>query len=217
MEQWRQVMKKITLAFVGATLFGAFAATNALAQSEPIIFVHGYSGSTSNFDTMVNRFTASGYASSKLYRFGYNSLLYSDKTSAGQLENFVNIVRGNNGSAAVSIVAHSNGGLVSRWYRAKLGGTSAMRRFVTLGTPHKGTQTAYACYSAACYDMRPGSIFLLQLAGAGCDRSLWSNNDGVIIPAANAQCGTNVQTASVGHLALLTDSSVYNQTRDQLR
>ena len=51
---------------------------------------------------------------------------------------------------------------------------------------------------------------------AGCDRSLWSADDGVILPARNAQCGTSVQTASVGHIAMLTDTSVYNQVRAQL-
>lgn len=216
MHHWKYLLKKFIFAAAGAALFSA-GVGNAIAQSEPIVFVHGYSGSTSNFDTMVGRFTGSGYPSAKLYRFGYNSFVNSDKTSAGQLNNFVNTVRANNGNAVVSIVAHSNGGLVSRWYRAKLGGTAAMRRFVTLGAPHKGTQTAYACFSPACFDMRPGSDLLTQLAGAGCERSLWSNNDGVIVPAANAQCGTSVQTASVSHIALLSDLSVYNQLRDQLR
>ncbi|HEY0845689.1 MAG TPA: hypothetical protein VGE12_09980, partial [Noviherbaspirillum sp.] len=165
----------------------------------------------------VSRFTASGYPSSKLYRFGYNSLVYSNKTSASQLSNFVNTVRANNANVPVSIVAHSNGGLVSRWFRVKLGGTAKMRRFVTLGTPHKGTSWAYGCVSPACFEMRYGSSFLNELAGQGCDRSLWSAVDGIVIPASNAQCGISTRTANVGHLSLLSDSSVYNQVRQQLQ
>ncbi|OGB21457.1 MAG: hypothetical protein A3I66_18110 [Burkholderiales bacterium RIFCSPLOWO2_02_FULL_57_36] len=201
---------------VVAAMF-AVTASNAWAQNEPIIFVHGYTGSTSNFNTMVNRFTSDGYPSAKLYRFGYKSTTDSNKTSAGALKNFVATVRKNNGNETVSIVAHSNGGLVSRWYRAKLGGTADMRRFVSLGTPHKGTQSAYSCYDPACYEMRPNSTFLNELAGKGCDRSLWSANDGVIIPAENAKCGSSTQTANVSHNSLLTDASVYQQTRDQLK
>lgn len=217
MQQALSAAKKLLLPLAAAAALSLAGMGSALAQSEPLVFVHGYSGSNSNWNTMVSRFTASGYPSSKLYRFGYNSLVYSNKTSASQLNSFVNTVRANNGYAPVSIVAHSNGGLVSRWFRAKLGGSAKMRRFVTLGTPHKGTSWAYGCVSPACFEMRYGSSFLDELAGQGCDRSLWSATDGIIIPAANAQCGVSTQTANVSHLGLLSDSSVYNQVRQQLQ
>lgn len=202
---------------VGALLLNIAGTGSALAQTEPIVFVHGYSGSTSNFNTMVDRFVADGYASSKLYRFGYRSTSVDNKTSANELKNFIATVRNNNGGAVVSIVAHSNGGLVSRWYRAKLSGTGEMRRFVSLGSPHQGTQWAYSCISPACFDMRPGSSFLKELAGKGCDKSLWSASDGIIIPAESAKCGSSTQTANVSHMALLTDASVYQQVRTALK
>lgn len=212
-----KITKKLFWSFAATAVLTLSGMSTAAAQSEPIIFVHGYSGSTSNWNTMVSRFTGSGYPSSKLYRFGYNSLVYSNKTSASQLSTYVNSVRANNGNAAVSIIAHSNGGLVSRWFRAKLGGTAKMRRFITLGTPHNGTSWAYGCYSPACYEMHYGSSFLYELAGQGCDRSLWSATDGVILPATSAKCGASTQTASVGHVTLLEDSSVYSQVRQLLQ
>lgn len=208
--------KAATSALALGVLAAGLGLSGAAMAQEPIIFVHGYSGSASNFDAMVARFTASGYPRSKLYGFDYNSLTSSDRTSAASLNTFISTVRARNGNEQVSVIAHSNGGLVVRWQRAKLGGQAGMRRFITLGTPHQGTTSAYGCVSPACFDMRPGSSFLTQLAGAGCDRSLWSADDGVILPARNAQCGTSVQTASVGHIAMLTDTSVYNQVRAQL-
>ncbi|MBC7957715.1 MAG: peptidylprolyl isomerase [Cytophagales bacterium] len=54
----------------------------AAAQSEPIVFVHGYSGNSSNFSTMMSRFTASGYPSSKLFGFNHNSLILPRRTTA---------------------------------------------------------------------------------------------------------------------------------------
>lgn len=194
-----------------------FAGGQAAAQTEPIVFVHGYSGNSSNWSTMISRFTASGYPSNKLYGFNYNSFLSSNTASGAQLASYVSTVRARHGGERVSIVAHSNGGLVSRAYRVFNGGSSAMRRFVTLGTPHLGTTSAYACFSPACYDMWPGSLFILSLAGRGCDRSLWSVVDGVILPATNAICGNSTQVAPVGHLSLLTDGSVYNSVRAALR
>lgn len=92
-----------------------------------------------------------------------------------------------------------------------------MRRFISLGTPHKGTTGAYACYHPACFDMRPNSAFLTQLAGMGCDRSLWSATDDVISPVTTAQCGTSVQTTNVNHVGFLTDASVYGQVRALLQ
>jgi triacylglycerol lipase len=217
MQQATQTVKKLIWSFVAAAAVSLSGMGSAVAQSEPIVFVHGYAGANFNWDIMVSRFKSSGYSSAKLYRFGYNSLIYSNKTSASQLSSYVNTVRANNGYSPVSIVAHSNGGLVSRWFRVKLAGTSKMRRFVTLGTPHKGTSWAYGCVSPACFEMRYGSSFLNDLAGQGCDRSLWSAWDGIVIPASNAQCGRSTQTANVNHLALLSDSSVYNQVRQQLQ
>ncbi|MCM5681182.1 hypothetical protein M8A51_16770 [Schlegelella sp. S2-27] len=210
-------MKKLVSRLSSLAALGALACGTATAQTEPIVFVHGYSGSGSNWDTMISRFRASGYPSNLLYTFEYNSLIASDSTSGSQMRSFVNTVRSRHGNARVSVVAHSNGGLVSRWYRVQLGGDAAMRRFVTLGTPHSGTTSAYACFSPACFDMRPYSSFLITLAGRGCDRSLWSATDGVILPASSAQCGSSTRTRDVSHLALLTDSSVYGQVRDQLR
>lgn len=208
---------KRTAILASVALASVLACGQAAAQTEPIVFVHGYSGSSGNWSTMISRFTASGYSSSKLYGFNYNSLLSSNTASGAQLASYVSNVRARHGGEKVSIVAHSNGGLVSRAYRVFNGGSSQMRRFVTLGTPHLGTTAAYACFSPACYDMWPGSLFLLRLAGRGCDRSLWSALDGVIIPATNAMCGNSTQVVPVNHLALLTDGSVYNSVRAALR
>ncbi|AKJ30239.1 esterase/lipase family protein [Caldimonas brevitalea] len=210
-------MKYFKARLAGITLLGLLACTSASAQTEPIVFVHGYSGSASNWDTMLGRFRSSGYASGSLYTFNYNSLVSSNRTSASELRSFVNTVRSRHGNARIALVAHSNGGLVSRWYRAELGGETATRRFVTLGTPHRGTTWAYACYSPACFEMRPGSSLLTTLGSRACDRSLWSNTDGIILPASSAQCGVSTRTADVSHLDLLTDSRVYTQLRTQLQ
>lgn len=212
-------IKKLLLGLLSALSFIAVTAPIAQAQ-EPIVFIHGYTGSNSNWNTMVNRFIASGYPASKLYRFSYNSYTVSNETAASQLRTFINNVRANNNNVQVSVIAHSNGGLVTRWYKVKLGGSGSIRRFITLGTPHKGSTSAYSCnyYNIICAQMTPGSAFLTSLGTAGCDRSLWSSSDGMVTPATNATCGTgtNIQVASVSHMSLLTDQRVYNVVRQQL-
>ncbi len=200
-----------------AGLLAVAAPGQAAAPAEPIVFVHGYAGNASNFDTIIGRLQAGGYPASKLYAFNYDSILVSDAASARELAGYVASVRRANGNARVAIVAHSNGGLVARSFLATAAGQAATRRFVSLGAPHAGTLSAYACASPACLDMRAGSLLLSSLAGRGCDRSLWSVADGVVLPASSARCGISIEVAPVDHLALLTDDSVYKSLRAALQ
>lgn len=183
---------------------------------EPIVMVHGYSGSTSNFNTMEGRLANDGVPACALYKFGYNSLGASNKTSAAQLKSFVSSALSATGQSKAKLIAHSNGGLVSRWYRVYEGGSKKTSRLITLGTPHKGTTWAYGCISPACFEMRPNSSFLQSLGTKGCDVSLWSSADGIIIPNSSAKCGKSIQTASVGHNTLLTSSAVYSDVKNNL-
>lgn len=185
--------------------------------AEPIIFVHGYSGSSSNWNTMESRLLNDGEPACAMYKFSYNSLGDSNKTSARKLRNYVNSALSATGQSKARIIAHSNGGLVSRWYRVYEGGGKKTSRLITLGTPHEGTTWAYGCVSPACFEMRPGSSFLNDLGGRGCDVSIWSDADGIIIPNSSAAaCGKTVQTASVGHNQLLSDGAVYSDVKSNL-
>lgn len=193
-----------------------FASAANACNADPIVFVHGYSGWGAQFDNMINRFRNDGVPACSMYKFGYNSLGASNKTSARNLRNYVNNLRPNHNNRRAKIVAHSNGGLVSRWYRVFEGGSSATNRLVTLGTPHHGTSWAYGCFSPACFEMRYNSDFLKSLNGRGCDVSLWSSLDEIIIPNSSARCGTSRQTSSTTHLGLLRNQGVYNDIRRYL-
>ncbi|RFA25312.1 hypothetical protein CAI21_19565 [Alkalilimnicola ehrlichii] len=183
----------------------------------PVIFVHGYGGKKSQWDSMMQDFQSNGYSAESLYQFSYNSLLQSNRDSAKELRDYVDWVRSRHDWQQVSIVAHSNGGLVTRWYQARLGGDQAVRRFVSIGTPHNGTSWAYGCVSPACFEMRRNSSFLQELNGQGCDRALWSGCDAIIIPTNSAQCGVSVQTSCLGHNQMLWTSSVHNRARELLQ
>lgn len=210
----RSSVKKLSrLVLLGSVL--AAGAAQA-CTSAPVVFVHGYSGWAGQFDGMISRFQNDGVPACALYKFGYSSLSKSNKTSARELSSFIASIRPTHANRRAKIIAHSNGGLVSRWYRVFEGGSSATDRLVTLGSPHKGTSWAYGCFSPACFEMRAGSSFLKDLAGRGCDVSLWSDRDEIIIPNSSAQCGTSVQTASVSHLGLMSDETVYRDVRRYL-
>ncbi len=70
----------------------------------------------------------------------------------------------------IYLVAHSAGGLASRWYIQMLGGSHYCDALVTLGTPHRGTWVAglgfisHLALKARClYQMLPFSRFIRSL------------------------------------------------------
>jgi len=68
-----------------------------------------------------------------------------------------------------TIIAFSMGGLVSRSYLQDLGGAARCDALVTIATPHHGTRTAFIHPGQGAAEMRPGSVYLSDLAG-GADR-----------------------------------------------
>jgi triacylglycerol lipase len=63
----------------------------------------------------------------------------------------------------IILIGFSMGGLVSRHYLQDLGGASRCATFITISSPHRGTNVAWGYYSKGAVQMRPGSEFLANL------------------------------------------------------
>lgn len=195
----------------------------AQGPENPILFVHGYSGSGSNWNAMAANFTADGWPSSYLDQWSYDSS-QSNVTTAKQLSTEVDRLLAATGATKVDLVTHSMGGLSSRYYLKNLGGTSKVDAWVSLGGPNHGTDTANACFDASCTEMRIGSDFLVALnsgdetPGGSRYATWWSPCDTVINPDSSVAVSgaANTRTACLGHNALLTDATVYAETRDMV-
>jgi triacylglycerol lipase len=198
----------------------AVAVPARAAERDPVIFVHGYTGSGSNWNTMVSRFRAAGYAASELDAWTYN-FRQSNQATAADLSAEVDRVLARTGATKVDIVSHSMGGLSSRWYLKFLGGTAKVDDWVSLGGPNHGTSSANFCFDRSCFDMRAGSSFLTTLnagdesPGAVGYGTFWSACDGVIIPATSTivSGATNTQIGCVSHLSLLTNADLATRVR----
>lgn len=97
---------------------------------------------------------------------------------------------------AVDLVAHSMGGLVTRYMLAQVHrghpdfpSTLLVEDVVTFGTPHAGTGWAYWCWTTQCSQMRPGSSFISWLSTnapnpqgtGGTDWTVFgSDSDGIV-------------------------------------
>ncbi len=216
-------MRRIMIALlgVGAALVVAPGQVAASAH-DPVVFVHGWNGSSSTWDTAVTNFEANGYDPPELQRFNYGS--GSNATLAQGLASKVDeTLAANPGKATVDIVTHSMGALSSRYYLKNLGGTTKVDDWVSLGGPNHGTNTASACawFSTQCKEMEPGSSFLNALnsgdesPGDVTYGTWWSAADGVIDPPTSTilEGATNTQTADMSHSDLHEDATVLSQVR----
>ena len=217
--------KKRLISYVAAAalcLAGiAMSPASALAL-DPILFVHGFSGSASNWNTMVERFEKDGWPKSYLSAYSYNTSQSNKVDAEKEVKSHVESLLKSTGASKVDIIAHSMGSLNTRWYIKFLGGESKVDDWVSLGGPNHGTETANLCFSTSCTEMRIGSKFLSELnAGDETPGSVnygtwWSPCDEFINPDSSVSLtgATNTETACISHLSLLTDATVYSQVRE---
>lgn len=210
---------------VAVWLVGGALAPAAALGADPILFVHGYTRSASDWDTMIGRFQNDGWPASHLSAYTYDTK-QSNKTSAEQeVKVRVDNLLASTGATKVDIVTHSMGGLNSRWYIKFLAGDAKVDDWVSLGGPNHGTDTANFCFDPSCYEMRIGSSFLTQLndgdetPGAVNYGTWWSPCDSVINPDSSVSLSgaTNTKTGCISHNNLTQDATVYGQVRDFVR
>jgi triacylglycerol lipase len=210
----------LAVAATGVAVVAAPVAARAAAHT-PVVFVHGYVGSASNWITAKAVFRAAGYTDAELFTYDYN-YNQSNETSARGLATFVGQVRSRTGAAKVDIVNHSMGGLVSRWYLKQLGGTGSVAHWASLAGANHGTTWATACVVfPSCQEMLPGSSFVNRLnsgdesPGSVRYATWYSPCDGIIIPYTSTRVdgATNTFVPCLVHLAFLTDTGVLGQAR----
>jgi triacylglycerol lipase len=118
---------------------------------------------------MARALNADGYC---VYPFDYGSGGTDEMTrSAATLAAFVDDVLDRTGATRLSIVGHSQAGLMARYYVKFLGGDRHVDDLVALSPPNHGTSFLYLPTSVsllgcqACTEQRAGSAFLAHLNG----------------------------------------------------
>jgi triacylglycerol lipase len=218
------VSRRLTAIVAAMALCIASAALAPAAMAkEPILFVHGWSESSSAWKTMIANFEKDGYAKSELSAYSYNTSTSNKTTAETEVKSRVESLKKATGATKVDIIAHSMGSLNTRWYiKFVAGGEANVDDWVSLGGPNHGTDFANFCFSTACTEMRVGSKFLAELnagdetPGAVNYGTWWSPCDEIINPDSSVALSgaTNTQTACISHAALRTDATVYAQVRE---
>jgi triacylglycerol lipase len=136
----------------------------------PVVLVPGTFEATS-WRAIAGVLRARGYCVTT-FRYGQDGI-GSITRSARELGGFVDRELARTGAARVSIVGHSEGGMMARYYVRFLGGAAKVDDLVALAPPNHGTTTPLVVPGAmlgcvACVQQAVGSGFLAKLnAGDG--------------------------------------------------
>ncbi len=122
--------------------------TKVQAAERVLLFVHGIIGDTSGLAPSVQLAKVSKDGQELplkahydlVLTFDYESINTSIKENAQLLkERLTAVGLGENHGKTLDVVAHSMGGLVSRWFIEQLGGNKVVSRLVMVGTPNAGS------------------------------------------------------------------------------
>lgn len=211
-------------ATITASVDGRSATVSMSVKHDPIIFVHGFASSGQIWGTMIGSLVADGWLASDITNWSYDTTI-SNVTIAQQLKTKADSALAATGALKIDIIAHSMGGLSSRYYARELGGSDKIEAWVSLGGPNHGTTTANFCGLQSCLEMRPGSSFLTSLNTGdetpGAPRyGTWRTPcDNVTTPPESVILvgATNTETACLGHSDLYQNATIYAQVRDFIR
>ena len=199
-----------SLGIFGSTRGGSSDAEGVVIN--PVVLVHGFTGSPSSMATLQANFAAQGR---QAFAIDYNS--ENNITNANQLASFINSVKAQTGAAQVDLVVHSMGGLSSRYYLKNLGGQANVAQFVSLGSPHYGVGAACFLPTSFGGQMCPFSSFLSALnsgddtPGSLLYTTIYSTSDGTVPTSSSRLDGGACfrQVSGVSHSGLTTNSAVF--------
>jgi pimeloyl-ACP methyl ester carboxylesterase len=195
------------------------------AQGTPILLVHGFVDNRSIFTVLRRALRRRGFE--RVVSLNYSVLTNDVATAAAHLQEQVEQVCQETGYERVHVIGHSLGGIVARYYVQRLGGDARIHTLVTLGAPHRGTQTARLVPLRLARQLRPGSDLLAELAepATGCRTrfvAYWSDLDQLMLPSGCARLehpdlsARNVLIPGVGHMSLPIDRRVVRQIAELL-
>lgn len=173
---------------------------------------------------MVGRFKNDGWTDQQLHAWSYD-YGQSNKTTAEQLKTKVAEILQSTGATKVDVIAHSMGGLSSRYYAKYLQGDVNIDAWVSVGGPNHGTEWAKNCADALCVGMRVGSTFLTNTTDGlnhgdetpdAVRHGTWQSPCDAIVPMSSVPVvgGQSTDTSCVMHKQLQNDRTIYRQVRD---
>lgn len=169
----RRLLSRAAQAAIPIVLVGLLAGTSvdgpdpAVGPGDvPVLLVPGWLDTGRDLAAMQIRLLGAGWPSEYVETITFEEPTGSNREHADELEAAVERLLERTGADRVDIVAHSMGGLATRWY-LRTREDPPVRRVVFIGSPHGGTLSAHLAWGGGREEMMPGSPFLDTLnAGA---------------------------------------------------
>ncbi len=195
----------------------------------PVVLVHGtFETMDQNWAVLSPELKGMGYC---VFALNYGNRGLNDiKDSARELGVFVDNVLGYTGAEKVSLVGHSQGGMMPRYWIKNLGGKKKVEDLVGIAPSNYGTELEQVDFQAvlgipnpcrACEQQQAGSEFITKLNrgddtwGKGSFTQIATDDDEIIIPYTRCFLRGKKQTANItlqdynGGL-LVTHQNIYN-------
>lgn len=131
----------------------------------PVVLVPGWLDTGRDLAAMRIRLLGAGWPPGYVETITFAEPTGSNREHAEELARAIDDLLGATGADSVDIVAHSMGGLATRWYLRTQNG-APVRRVVFIGSPHRGTLSAHLAWGGGREEMMPGSPFLDALNAA---------------------------------------------------
>jgi triacylglycerol esterase/lipase EstA (alpha/beta hydrolase family) len=180
------------------------------ARPEPVVIVHGTFGDRKSLlDALSAAMVDDGYC---VFSLDYGNRATEDiRKSARQLKRYVAKVLDATGAAKVSMVGHSQGGMMPRYYIKFLGGDAYVDDLIGLSPSNHGTTltgsgspiAATGTFCTACIQQAAGSPFLTRL-NAGDETpgdvsytQITTKYDEVVVPYTSAYLAEGPRTTNV--------------------
>jgi triacylglycerol lipase len=128
----------------------------------PVLVIPGWSDDETNLAALGGRLTSAGWDAGRVHTLSFEDPVGSNRDHAREIAQAVMSLKARTGAERIDIVAHSMGGLATRYFLLN-GGDAHVRRVVFLATPHQGTLTAHLGWGEGAREMEPRSTFLLGL------------------------------------------------------
>ena len=134
----------------------------ATPTSVPVVLIPGWLDTGRDLAPLRIRLLGVGWSDRDVVTVSFVEPTGSNRDHAEELHDVIEAVRAETGAEQVDIVAHSMGGLATRWYLLRHG-SDAVRRVAFIGSPHRGTMSAHLAWGGGRAEMMPESAFLDSL------------------------------------------------------
>jgi pimeloyl-ACP methyl ester carboxylesterase len=178
-----------------------------LSKGEPyqpiIALIHGYSCNAGCFGALLSRLSDDGASISVIT---LTNPIGDLEISADETVSWLQGLASNAPYRPIILVGISMGGIVARLALTRPHCPNPVH-LVTISAPHRGTHLAYFGIGTAARQLQPGSEILMRLANTqlSCPTtSVWTPDDGIILPSSNAKLtGADIVTIpGYTHLAV---------------